>query len=132
MAKKRLITATRNKLAEIAQQKAGFLIPYSPDECISCTLAGCGGWEEFARGDRRIGCHTGRDFKPEAGDIVLFDRVFCDAEHDHIGIVVQVFQDHIVSAEGNYGSTNTSAVVQRPRDEHIRGYIRLPDGFRYR
>ena len=28
--------------------EAGFDIPYSPDECITCSLAGCGGWEEFA------------------------------------------------------------------------------------
>lgn len=111
--------------------EAGFAIPYSPDECITCSLAGCGGWEEFAIGDKRIAYHRECDFEPEAGDIVLFDYVFCDKEHDHIGIVVQVLPEYIVTAEGNVGHTNTSAIVRRPRDWHIRGYIRLHEGFRY-
>lgn len=111
--------------------KAGFQLPYSPDECLTCSLAGCGGWEEFAIGDKRIEYHTGRDFEPEPGDIVLYDHVFCNMAHDHIGLVVQVFSDHIVSAEGNYAHTNTSAIASRRRDKHIRGYIRLPDDFRY-
>ena len=33
---------------------AGFGIPYRPDECKTCHLAACFGWEEFAVGDRRI------------------------------------------------------------------------------
>lgn len=26
--------------------EAGFKLPYSPDECVICSLAGCGGWDE--------------------------------------------------------------------------------------
>ena len=91
----------------------------------------CGGMEEFAMGDSRIEYHKADDFEPEAGDIVLYDHVFCNAEYDRIGIVLLTFRDHLVSAEGNYAHTNTSAIVSRPRDWHIRGYISLPDGFRY-
>ena len=71
--------------------KAGFLILYSPDECVSCSLAGCGGWEDFALGDKRIEYHIGSDeiFTPDAGDIVLYNRVFNNLEHDHIGIVLE-------------------------------------------
>lgn len=44
---------------------AGFDIPYSPDECVSCSLAGCGGWDEFAQGDKRIEYHKeSREFSP--------------------------------------------------------------------
>ncbi len=109
---------------------AGFEIPYSPDECVTCSLAGCGGWDEFARGDDRIGYYGREDgFTPDIGDIVLFDRVFCGAEHDHIGVVLNVTENEITCAEGNVGKR--SGIVTRPRDEHVRAFIRLPDGFKY-
>lgn len=112
--------------------EAGFDIPYSPGECVTCSLAGCGGWEEFARGNGRIEYH-GREeaFAPAAGDIVLYDRVFAGRDHDHIGIVCQAGGGAILAAEGNVGDTNTSGLVRRPVDGHIRAYIRIPDGYRY-
>lgn len=109
---------------------AGFEIPYSPDECITCSLAGCGGWDEYAIGDKRIGYFKGTSsFTPQRGDIVLYDRVFCGKEHDHIGIVLKVTDTQIVTAEGNIGGV--SKIVTRERDDHIRAYIRFPDGYRY-
>ena len=60
----------------------------------------------------------------------MFDRVFDNTEHDHIGIVLEVSAEYIVTAEGNFN--NISAVVARKRDEHIRGYIRIPEKYQYR
>lgn len=112
--------------------KAGFEIPYSPDECISCSLAGCGGWEEFAIGDKRIEYYkSDSEFTPEAGDIVLYDRIFNNREHDHIGIILELKQNYIIVAEGNIADTNSSGVIKRMLDEHIRGYIRIPDSYKY-
>lgn len=113
--------------------EAGFHIPYSPDECISCSLAGCGGWEDFALNDKRIEYHLGNDdtFIPEAGDIVLYDRVFINAEHDHIGILLENKTKSIVVAEGNTFNDNISRVLIREKDEHIRAYIRIPNNFNY-
>lgn len=111
-------------------REAGFDIPIRPAECRTCHLAGCIAWEEFATGDPRIEYHRGgEDFVPEAGDIVLYDRVFEDREHDHIGIVLENREDTILVAEGNID--NRSGIVERPADGHIRAYIRIPDGFRY-
>ena len=111
-------------------REAGFEIPIRPDECKTCHLAGCIGWEEFAAGEPRIAYHKGgEDFVPEAGDIVLYDRVFENREHDHIGIVIENRGDTILAAEGNIA--NRSGIIERQKDEHIRGYIRIPDGFRY-
>ena len=101
--------------------------PIRPDECTSCNLAGCIAWEEWAKADPRL--EYFREGEPLPGDIVLFDRVFCDAAHDHIGVVLEVRPDRLVTAEGNYG--NVSAIVERPRDEHIRAFIRIPDEFVY-
>ena len=111
--------------------KAGFDIPIRPNECKTCHLAGCVAWEELAAGDPRIGYHKGRDgFVPEPGDIVLYDRVFDNREHDHIGIIIENHGDTIVAAEGNIN--NRSGILERPVDGHIRAFIRIPDGYRYR
>ena len=114
--------------------KAGYDIPYSPDECVSCSLAGCGGWEDFANGDERIEYYLGSDkeFIPEPGDIVLYDRVFINLEHDHIGIVLENKKDSILVAEGNTYNDNISRVLERVKDEHIRAYIRIPNYFSYK
>ena len=110
---------------------AGFLIPYKPEECKICHLAACLGWEEFAIGDRQIEYHKGPEgFIPEAGDIVLYDRVFENKEHDHIGIVLEKRECMILTAEGNVN--NVSGIIERSIDEHIRAYIRIPDGYQYR
>ena len=111
-------------------REAGFDLPIRPDECRSCHLAGCIAWEEWAIGDDRIGYHKGTDtFVPETGDIVLYDRVFNNQEHDHIGIVLRNPGNTIIVAEGN--KDNISQVVERPIDGHIRAFIRIPDGYRY-
>ena len=109
-------------------REAGFEIPIRPDACKTCHLAGCIAWEEFAQGDVQIEYHKGKEsFVPEAGDIVIYDRVFENREHDHMGIVLQGTGKTIVAAEGNL--SNTSGIIERPKDEHIRGYIRIPDGY---
>ena len=109
---------------------AGFEIPIRPAGCISSNLAGCPAWEEWAQSDERLLCfREGKDYLPCAGDIVIFDRVFNGSEHDHIGVVLEVRTDGITTAEGNFN--NVSAVVDRKRDEHIRCYIRIPEGYRY-
>ncbi len=109
-------------------RQAGFDIPVRPNECKSCNLAGCLAWEEYALGNPQLEYHKGREgFIPEAGDIVLYDRVFENREHDHIGIIIEKRDNTILAAEGNFD--NKSGIIERPVDEHIRAYIRIPDGF---
>lgn len=110
--------------------EAGFDFPIRPKGCRTCHLAGCIAWEEWAMGDPRIEYHADREgFMPAAGDIVLYDRVFEDRPHDHMGIVLEDRGHTLLVAEGNVN--NVSAIIERPLDEHIRGYIRIPDGYRY-
>ena len=111
-------------------REAGFGIPYKPGECKTCHLAACLGWEEYAVNDSRIEYHKGTDaFVPEAGDIVIYDRVFENKEHDHIGIILEKRELSFLAAEGNVN--NLSGIIERPIDEHIRAYIRIPDGYQY-
>lgn len=109
---------------------AGFNIPVRPKEA-SCSLAGCIAWEEWAQNDSRIEYRGASepDFRPAAGDIVLFDGVFDKTAHDHIGIVLENYDDYIVTAEGNV--ENISRIVKREKNTHIRAYIRIPDNFSY-
>ena len=112
-------------------REAGFEIPYRPNECKTCHLAACFGWEEFAINDHRIEYHKGTEaFVPKAGDIVIYDRVFENREHDHMGIVLVKREHALLAAEGNVN--NISGIIERPIDEHIRAYIRIPDGYQYR
>ena len=108
-------------------KKAGMQIPYKPAEC-SMSLAACYAWDEWAKRDDRIGYIPG-NADPQTGDIVIFDKVFCDSPHDHMGIVVDVKDDSIVTAEGNYN--NESRIVNRKKDNHVRCYIRIADNFIY-
>ena len=111
-------------------EKAGFKIPTRPSECTA-SLAGCLQWEELAINNTGMEYyHANRnDFVPEAGDIVLFDNVFIDHEHDHIGIVIENKNASLIVAEGNIN--NVSGIVERKKNLHIRAYIRIPDNFKY-
>ena len=110
--------------------EAGFDFPYRPADCKTCHLGGCLGWEEFAIGDQRIDYHiSAEDFIPAAGDIVIYDRVFENREHDHMGIILEKREHTIIAAEGNIN--NKSGIIERSIDGHIRAYIRIPDGYQY-
>ncbi len=111
--------------------QAGFALPPRPREAHSCTLAGCLAWEEWAMADQRAEYHLAGEagFTPRPGDIVLYDRVFENYPHDHIGIVLEADAAWLTTAEGNV--KNVSAILRRKRDGHIRAFIRLPEGYRY-
>ena len=109
---------------------AGIAIPIRPKECVTSNLAGCLAWEEWAVSDDRIAYHRAdTSYDPVCGDIVLFDNVFCNSEHDHIGIVLENKEFSITVAEGNIN--NISGVLERSKDIHIRAYISIPDDFVY-
>jgi len=86
--------------------------------------------KEFDAGfDTFLTASRGRGIKPvaynknpEIGDIVIFDRIFKDEEHDHIAIVLDSDEHILETAEGNFN--NVSAIVKRPYD-NVRGYLRL-------
>ena len=44
-----------------------------------------------------------------------------------MGIVLQSTGNTIIAAKGNLN--NASGIIERPKDAHIRGYIRIPDGY---
>lgn len=104
-------------------RQAGIDLPVKyPDERVSNNFAGCNAWDEWAKLPE-VNRWYGADEICQAGDIVLFDNVFENKEHDHIGVIIEVFDDYIITAEGNFN--NVSAIVKRSLNEHIRGYVRM-------
>ena len=92
-------------------------------------MAGVRTWLEWAKQseNRFYFSARRRGFRPRRGDLVIFDRVFDPGPHDHIGVVLRVSTGKLRVAEGNVN--NLSAIVERARDSHIRGYIRVPDDY---
>ncbi len=108
--------------------ETGYDIPVKHShESINCNFAGCSAWEKWASIEDNdfYYKYNSADFEPQIGDIVLYDNVFIDQEHDHIGIIVDTSQDYLRVAEGNIN--NISSVVRRPLNSKIRGFIRIPD-----
>ena len=55
-------------------------------------------------------------------------NAYVDCQYDHTGVVPQSTSNTIIAAEGNLN--NTAEIIERPKDEHIGGYIRIPDEYR--
>ncbi len=95
-----------------------------PDARVSCNFAGCVAWEQWSMLED---VNRWIFFEPhiicEPGDIAIFDSVTEGVIHDRIGIVVEDRDDKILVAEGNFN--NVSALVERKKDNHIRGYIKM-------
>ncbi len=111
---------------------AGYDLPVRyPDERVSINFAGCGGWLDWASLPEHNFFYSSqnKDFIPQKGDLVIYDFVFCDKEHDHIGIIIENYEDSIRVAEGNLN--NVSGIVKRDKNNHIRGYIRIPEDYTF-
>lgn len=110
--------------------QAGYGIPMKyPDKRVKHNFAGCSSWEQWAKLPYNQFYHRKdeKSFIPQKGDIVLYNRIFIPSAHDHIGILIEYHPEHIVVAEGNFN--NISAVIERPINSHIRGYIRIPENY---
>ncbi len=110
--------------------KAGFGLPVRwPDDRVPTNFASCAAWLAWASLPTLhfYSPATSRTFRPQRADLIVYDRVFNGSPHDHMGIVLEIRSDTVIVAEGNFNSL--SVVITRPRDSHIRGYIRIPNGF---
>ncbi len=100
--------------------KAGFNIAAKPIPTYRYTLAAVPAWQNWAY-IKRIYIEHGKN--AEIGDIVLYNNVYNDVPLDHMGIVIEVSVNSILSAEGN--NDNRTGLFNRSY-ERIAGYVRLP------
>ena len=112
--------------------KAGLGLPARHPTPVSCSFASVRAWIEWAKLPHNRFYFSARHatLTPRRGDLIVFDRLFDPGPHDHVGVVLAVRKTTIRTAEGNVN--NLSAVVDRPRNAHVRGYIRIPNNYRYR
>ena len=101
--------------------KIGISIPQKPVSNYRYTLAAVPAWKNWAE---NVGIYYKKGIIPGLGDIALFNNVYCDKPLDHIGIVVEINDSYIISAEGNNKSNNQSGLYQR-KYEVIDGYVRI-------
>ncbi|ERJ12673.1 CHAP domain-containing protein [Haloplasma contractile] len=106
-------------------REAGFKLPIIKPIAIGGSLASVPIWYHYANSEECNFFYSAKDehFHPEAGDLVLYNHVFSGRDLDHIGVVIKVDDDYLITAEGN--EDNRAQLLRRKRDHHINGYVRL-------
>lgn len=100
---------------------AGLPIPaHYPDPRIGGSFTTALAWARYARLPKIRMWHSPAE-EPEVGDLVVMEQG--EGKPLQIGVVLSVSEEMLETAEGNYH--NHSALVERARDEHILGYVRL-------
>ncbi|MHC4473377.1 MAG: CHAP domain-containing protein [Planctomycetota bacterium] len=102
--------------------EAGFAIAPEPSEHVNGSLAAVRTWHEWASLPGS-GLLVARSDGAEVGDIILFDRLLEDRPLDHLGIVVGVEPEAIITGEGNV--RNRAGIFRRPVDGHVNSFVRL-------
>jgi hypothetical protein len=104
--------------------KAGYRLSIKPFENKIETFGLVGIWLEWGASENRF---KERFYKPEPGDLVLYDRLLSDSELDHIGVVLENNSNYLLTAEGNVN--NMTGIFKREKNNKIRGYIDLLDNY---
>lgn len=111
--------------------QAGFVLPIKFRSPVSCRFAGVLAWIEWAKLSENRFYYSSEDknFEPKRGDIVVFDNIFKNRPHDHIGIVLNNEDGVLETAEGNVN--NQSGIFKRERNKKVNGFIRIDNDYKY-
>ena len=98
---------------------------------MPCSFAGVPAWLAWAKLPENRFYFSAQHprFRPGKGDLIIYDNICGEGPHDHIGVVLAVRGDRYLTAEGNV--RNVSGVFERKRDRKVRGFVRIPSGYRY-
>lgn len=100
--------------------KAGYELNPQPFHDKRGTFGLVGIWFEWAESLGKLKAIT---YEPESGDLVLYDKLLSDSELDHIAVILENNDNHIITAEGNIN--NRTGIFKREKNEKIRTYIKL-------
>lgn len=100
--------------------RAGYKLELTPLIDSTWHLGAVRTWYEFALEENKF---LDNNKTPERGNLVIFDYLLESVELDHIGIVLEVENDIIISSEGNVN--NSTGIFRRIRKDNVRGYIKL-------
>lgn len=106
--------------------RSGIKLPVRYREPVSCNFAWVKAWVEWGRLYDFYYPISEQSFIPDQGDLIIFDNILGNGSKDHIGVVIGIEQNKIITAEGNY--LNKSGVFRRTRNQ-INGFIRIADTY---
>lgn len=109
--------------------EAGLNLPVRYPAPVSRNFAWVEAWIEWGQLYGFYHHKSDLTFTPDQGDLIIFDNLVGNGLNDHIGVVLAIDQDKIITAEGNYN--NLSGIFQRAR-EQVNGYIRIDDTYQVR
>lgn len=114
-------------------RQVGFLLPIRYPNGV-CRFAGVAAWQEWAQLPETQFFHSAhdKDFTPQRGDIVIYEKLLSDESHDHIGIVLACDEEELLVAEGNMDNKNQSMVLRRDRWSKLSGYVRIGNDYQYK
>ncbi len=106
----------------VCVKAAGVDLPlHYPDTRVPRSFAFVEGWEAYARLPKIGAWHAPGEF-PQVGDLVVFEGP--QSTPGQMGVVLSLTESTMEVAMGNY--KGHSALLERPLDEGIKGWIRLP------
>ncbi len=112
--------------------QAGFVLPIKHPDPVPCRFAGVPAWQVWAQLPENGFYHAVGEsgFRPQRGDIVVYDGLVSEHPHDHIGIVLDYRGGVLTTAEGNV--ENRSGIFRRDPIRNVNGYIRIDNSYQYR
>ncbi|MCD9023457.1 CHAP domain-containing protein [Cohnella silvisoli] len=108
--------------------QAGFGLPVK-DPRVKNRFASVHAWLEWSKLQGYYYPVTEVTFKPDRGDLIIYDDIDGNGPHDHIGVVLGTEEEYIITAEGNV--KNKSGIFRRDRFLYINGYVRIDNSYRY-
>jgi hypothetical protein len=114
-------------------RQVGFLLPIRYPNGV-CRFAGVAAWQEWAQLPETQFFHSAqdKDFTPQRGDILIYEKLLSDDSHDHIGIVLACDEEELLVAEGNMDNKNQSKLVRRDRWSKLSGFVRIRNDYQYK
>lgn len=109
--------------------EAGIDLPIKYPDPVPCRFAGVQAWLVWGQLPETNFYHPATDFTftPERGDLIIYDNLLGAGPHDHIGIVLSVYWDKVITAEGNVN--NRSGIFVRDRTQGVNGFVRISDSY---
>lgn len=113
-------------------RQVGFKLPIRYPIGV-CRFAGVAAWQEWAQLPEIQYFHSSqdKDFTPQRGDILIYEKLLSEQSHDHIGIVLACDEDELLVAEGNKDNKNQSALIRRDRWSKISGFVRIANDYAF-
>lgn len=108
---------------------AGLKLPVRYPKPVPCNFAWVKAWLVWSQLTDCYYPASEPAYTPEQGDLIIFDNILNDGPLDHIGVVLGMEKNKVITAEGNVH--NRSGIFRRDRLNYVNGFIRIDDEYEY-